>query len=269
MQLVIALSLLIEPGELNQFLHKEQLAPIVLDARSKAQYDAGHIDGAVWVNHDLWNKTFAANQDPKQWSKLIGQLAIDKNKTVVIYDDAMAKDSARIWWILRYWGISDVRLLNGGWHGWNEAKLPVSKVATEPKSIAITLPRPQTARLADKERMLGLVKAKAQIVDARSSKEFCGDTKLAKKGGSIPGAINIEWTEALDPKTQRFKSKEELKEIFKKAGIDLTKQIVTHCQSGGRSSVMAFTLEWMGATDVINYYRGWSEWGNAADTPIR
>ncbi len=267
---LVMLTLLMEPGELNQLLSNPQREGIVrvLDARPKKQYDAGHIDGAVWVNHDLWNKTFTAKQDPKEWAKLIGQLAIPKHATVVIYDDARAKDAARIWWILRYWNTPDVRLLNGGWHGWTEAKLPVSKTASAPRSIAITLQKPLAPRLADKQRMLGLVKDKAQIVDARSAKEFCGDTKLAKKGGSIPGAINLEWTDTLDPKTQRFKTRNELRDLFKKAGIDLNKQVVTHCQSGGRSSVMDFALELAGARDVLNYYRGWSEWGNADDTPI-
>ena len=65
-----------------------------------------------------------------------------------------------------------------------------------------------------------------------------------------------------------FKSAQELQKVFKKADIDLTKPSVAHCQSGGRSSVMVFAMELMGASDVRNYYRSWAEWGNADDTPI-
>ena len=108
----------------------------------------------------------------------------------------------------------------------------------------------------------------AQIVDARSEKEHCGDVKMAKQAGHIPGAIHLEWTDALDKSSQKFKSADQLKSILKEAGIDLTKPVVAHCQSGGRAAVMAFTLELMGANAVSNYYRGWSEWGNSDDTPI-
>ena len=72
----------------------------------------------------------------------------------------------------------------------------------------------------------------------------------------------------MDSQTHRFKRPEELRRIFDKAGVDLGKPIASHCQSGGRASVVAFGLELMGATRVSNYYRGWSEWGNLQDTPI-
>jgi len=110
---------------------------------------------------------------------------------------------------------------------------------------------------------------KVQIIDARSESEFCGDNKLQnQRGGHIPGAVHLEWSDAIHPDTHKFRSAADLVEIFTDAGIDLTKPSVTHCQSGGRASVMAFTLELMGAKEVSNYYRGWSEWGNTEDTPV-
>ena len=98
-----------------------------------------------------------------------------------------------------------------------------------------------------------------QIVDARADNEYAG--------GAIPGALNLEWKNVIDTKTQRFKSAAELEQIFKKAGIDLAKPTVAHCQSGARSSVMVFAMELMGAADARNYYRSWAEWGSATDTP--
>jgi thiosulfate/3-mercaptopyruvate sulfurtransferase len=128
---------------------------------------------------------------------------------------------------------------------------------------------PAEKRLATLEQVKDSLKGHAlQIVDARSEAEFCGDTKTAKRNGSIPGALNLEWKELLDGKTKQFKSAAELDQIFKKAGIDLAKPSVAHCQSGGRSSVMVFTMELMGGAEVRNYYRSWAEWGNAEDTPV-
>src|SRR5262245_30325280 len=85
---------------------------VVLDARSKDKYNKGHVPGAVGLDHELWNKTFYKDQDAKEWAKRIGELGIGNKSKVVIYDDALAKDAARVWWILRYFGHKDARLLN-------------------------------------------------------------------------------------------------------------------------------------------------------------
>ena len=125
-------------------------------------------------------------------------------------------------------------------------------------------------RLATKDQILkSLDGGDLQVVDARSEKDFCGIDKLAnKRAGAIPGAKHLEWTDLLDKETHRFKSPAELKKLFDAAGIKLDRPMATHCQSGGRAAVMAFGLELMGAEDVGNHYRIWSEWGNAEDTPV-
>jgi thiosulfate/3-mercaptopyruvate sulfurtransferase len=242
----------------------------IVDARPAAKYEKGHIPGASWVDHEEWSKAFGKSQDPKEWAKRISAAGIRNTDKIVIYDDVMQKDAARIWWILRYFGHKDARLLNGGIQAWSDAGQPLSKEPFRTTVSMYTIETPDAARLATREDVLKLLKGTSiQIIDARSEKEYCGDDKLKnKKGGAIPGAMNLEWTEALDKKTQRFKSADELTEIFKRAGIDVTRPTVTHCQSGGRAAVMAFTLELMGAKGVANYYRGWSEWGNSEDTPI-
>ncbi len=258
--------LLTEPKALVANLDKYR----ILDVRSKADYEKGHLPNAVWVDHNEWAKTFATQQKLEFWAERIGNLGIRHKTEVVVYDDGSTKDAARIWWILRYCTVSKVSLVNGGWYGLTAANAPVSdkNVTVIPKTFAIA--KPTTGLLADKGTILDILKNKTgtQIIDTRSEKEHCGDTKLAKRGGAIPGAIHLEWTESLDPKTKRFKNASELDKIFKDAGIDLKKKSVTHCQSGGRAAVMAFTMELMGADSVSNYYRSWAEWGNDAETPI-
>jgi thiosulfate/3-mercaptopyruvate sulfurtransferase len=244
---------------------------VVLDARSEAAYAKGHIPGAVRVDHDAWKGAFKNGGDSPGWSRRIGELGIGPQTQVVIYDDALSKDAARIWWILRYWGVDKAALLNGGWHGWQApdrmAEQPVAKPI--PKEFKA---QPRAARLALKAALLKQLKDTQhtpQIVDARSEKEYCGDdTRSARRSGAMPGAKHLEWSDLIDSKSQRFKPAAELKQMFSDAGIDLKKRTVTHCQTGGRSSVMAFGMELMGADDVANYYASWAEWGNAADTPI-
>lgn len=240
----------------------------ILDARPKDQYEAAHIPNTVWVDHDDWSMTFAKDQDATHWQKLIGQLGITPDTRVVLYDDHSTNRAARLWWILRYWGIRDVKLLNGGWKGWAAAHSPTTQEISKVESVEITLTS-HPERLATKAQLLkSLSKHDFQIIDARSDSEYCGEANTAKRNGAIPGAVHKEWTDVIDKKTQRFKSPEDLAKLFKEAGIDLDRSSVTYCQSGGRAAVMAFALELMGVKSVRNYYRSWSEWGNAEDTPV-
>jgi thiosulfate/3-mercaptopyruvate sulfurtransferase len=259
--------LLIEAGDLAKPEVSKQFR--ILDARPFLDYARGHIPGAEGVDAAAWAKKFTAEPANAQvWGKLIGGLGLDPNKhKVVVYADDV-RDAARVWWILRYWGFQDVRLVNGGWPAWVAAKHPVEKdvVVTVPTAVKLTA-HPEV--LATRDDVLeALKKAGTGIVDARSAGEFCGDTKLAKRGGAIPGAKHLEWSDLIDAQTKRFKSAETLAKLFKDAGVSLERPNITYCQSGGRAAVMAFGLELMGAKNVRNYYRSWAEWGNSADTPV-
>jgi thiosulfate/3-mercaptopyruvate sulfurtransferase len=258
--------MLVEVAELSDPAKASQFR--ILDARARDHYAKGHIPGAVWVDQGLWGKKLGNGQDMATWSGLIGALGIGESTKVVVYDEGYPKDAARIWWILRYWGIHDVRLLNGGWAAWEAAS---AKTSTEIPKVKAEQPKLQARpeRLATKQGILEVLKGtKPQIVDARSQREFRGETASAKKNGAIPGAMNTEAVKLLDSSTWRFKDAPELAGLFEEKGIDLQKPTITHCYSGGRSSIMAFALELMGAKDVRNYYSSWHEWGNADDTPV-
>ena len=239
----------------------------ILDARPRAKYQAAHVPGAVWVDQATWSRAFYQGQDPDAWSRRVGDLGIDVGTPVVVYDDGTVKDAARIWWILHYWGFQDVRLLNGGWPAWQAARGELSRevprvAGTRPSLYAVA------GRLATKPQMLEWLRNhQQQVIDSRSEGEYCGVEHTAKCNGAIPGAIHLEWVDVLD-KEHRFKNANALATLFQEAGIQLDRPAVTHCQSGGRAAVLVFALELMGAKDVRNYYRSWSEWGNADDTPI-
>jgi thiosulfate/3-mercaptopyruvate sulfurtransferase len=258
--------LLIEPTQLAQPDVAKHY--VILDARAAAKYKKSHVPNAYWVDHEQWAKAFGTGKDADGWSKRIGGLGIGAKSKVIVYDDNNTKDAARIWWLLRYWGVEDVRLLNGGWVGWQTGKYPTEESERTPVATTFTA-KPRADRLATKEQLLDSLKnGKLQIVDARSEKEFCGTEKLTnKRAGAIPGAKQLEWIDLLDQETQRFKPVADLKKLFEEAGIRLDQPTATHCQSGGRAAVMLFGMELMGAKNVSNY-SSWSEWGNAEDTPI-
>lgn len=240
----------------------------VLDVRYRTKYLARHIAGAVWVDLYAWAKAFTAGQDSSVWEEKIGALGIDLDTPVIIYDDGPGKDAAHLWWILRYWGVKDVRLVNGGWCSWLFEGRPQEDVEPKVAARPITL-RPDPDRLAQKYQMLEVVKNRGeQIIDARSDAEFRGERETARRNGAIPTATNLQWSTCIDSQTWRFKSSEQLAELFRAAGINPARPTITYCQSGDRAAAMAFALELMGAKKVRIYYPGWAEWGNANDTPL-
>lgn len=240
-----------------------------VDARKKEAYEKGHIPGAVWVDLELWGKGFVPPIDAELWSKRLSNAGLGEDNSIVVYGTDI-RDSTRIWTMLKGLGLKDVRVLNGGWIAWVDADKPIQK-ETAPfisKGLEYKFPKEITG-YATKEAVLEALKAKnSQIIDARTNDEYCGTTKLAKKGGHIPGAIHAEWTEWVDVKTGRFHSPEDLKKLITAKGIDLNKPAVSYCQGGGRASVVAFGMELMGGKNIRNYYPSWNEWGNAENTPI-
>jgi thiosulfate/3-mercaptopyruvate sulfurtransferase len=259
--------LLVEPAELAAA--GDNSTWVVLDARAEAAYRQGHVPGARWVDHAQWSKTFAAGQDAADWSQRIGALGLSQDSRVVVYDASQFKDAARIWWILRYWGVNDVRLLNGGWTGWQAGAFPIeqAELAYQPTEFNAVA---AAKRLATQGSLLNsLAPGSLQIVDARSEGEYCGTSALKNaRAGAIPGAKHLEWADLVDAQTHRFKPAAELRQLFAAAGIDPQRPTATYCQSGGRASVMAFALELMGGKQVQNYYRSWAEWGNSPNTPV-
>jgi thiosulfate/3-mercaptopyruvate sulfurtransferase len=260
--------LLIEAEELKK---PEALkAYRVLDVRPAAQYKEGHVPGAVPLDAAAWDKAFTEGQDEKKWAALFAAVGVLPTSKVVVYDDNLSRDAARIWWILRYWGVQEVRLLNGGWKAWRQSSGAVDTKQDFAAPTGLPTLKPEAKRLATKTDLLEELKKgePGQVVDARSAKEFCGDDVRAQRGGAIPGARHLEWSDLLDNRTGKFKPAPELAKVFADGGIDPQKPATTYCQSGGRASVMAFGLELMGGKNVRNYYRSWNEWGNSDDTPI-
>jgi thiosulfate/3-mercaptopyruvate sulfurtransferase len=241
----------------------------ILDARPKEEYVAGHIPGAVRVEAAEWSKDISDHPAAELWGRRLAEVGIEPDKPVVVYA-ADLRDAARLWWILKYVGVKDARLLNGGWTSWEAARLPTETKENKP-TAALAEWKPVRERLATKEDVLKHLQDKsAGILDARTLREFTGQLKVqgVARGGAIPGCVHLEWTELIDPQTKKFKPMFELKQLMADRKIDLDKPAVTYCQSGGRAAVLAFGLELMGGKQVSNYYKSWAEWGNANDTPV-
>jgi thiosulfate/3-mercaptopyruvate sulfurtransferase len=122
-------------------------------------------------------------------------------------------------------------------------------------------------RLATRSDVLGALKVgSARVVDARSAAEYAGSEVRSRRGGHIPGACPLEWTDLVD-KDGRFLDEATLRARLDQSGVKPGTPVITHCQGGGRASVDAFVTERLGFP-TRNYYPGWSDWGNADETPV-
>ena len=162
-----------------------------------------------------WAKAFQDGKDAEGWSARIGKLGIGADSKVVVYDDNSFIEAARVWWILRYWGVDDVRLLNGNWTTWKKTGLTIETGKPKPPSPVAFTAKPRSERLATKGLVLASLKdSSLQIVDARSEAEFCGtDKHKNKRAGAIPGAKHLEWIDLIDKETQRFKTPDQLRAL--------------------------------------------------------
>jgi thiosulfate/3-mercaptopyruvate sulfurtransferase len=257
--------------------HEVRIAEVDYDPT--ANYNLGHVPGAVlfdWKKdiNDPVTRNIFNRQDCED---LLQKAGVSNNTTLVLYGDFNNWFAAFAFWALKYFGFKDVRLMNGGRKKWLEEDRPISKdipqyqrgnfMATEPdKSIRSFLNQVKEA----------LGKENIAMVDVRSPKEFTGEilappeypTEHAQRGGHIPGASNIPWSQAVkDDGT--FKSVEDLKQMYQSKGIVPDKEIIAYCRIGERSSHTWFVLKYLlGYPNVKNYDGSWTEWGNMVDNPI-
>lgn len=261
--------LLWSADELKQRLSDPKL--VLMDMRPPEAYANGHIPGAR--SFDIFGISLVDTRpEPLRaflWiiEHLIQAKGVNSDSTVVAYDDIAGMRSARLFWFLEFFGHEDVHLLNGGFNAWQAAGLPVTRDAAIPKAGNFKM-RQRPELLATADHVLSRLKnSTAVIVDTRSDDEYTGKLVRAKRGGAIPGAVHLEWTNNLNAQGF-FKSAEELKEMYAGRGITPDKEVIPHCQGAYRSAHTYLALRLIGYPNVRNYLGSWGEWGNREELPI-
>jgi len=261
--------LLTTPEELKAKLGRPDLR--VIDTRQAEVYAQGHIPGAI--HFDLFGVSLIDTSPAplKAFMSMIAHLfelrGVNLDSEVVFYEENSGMRAARGLWFLEYFGHPDVKMLDGGFQAWQEAKGPVTRDGTPP--------RPATFKIAERREVLATVddvlrsldRKEVAILDTRSEGEHLGTQVRAARGGSIPRSIHIEWTDNLDP-SGKFKSNEALKAMYDAAGITPDKEVVSYCQGGYRAAHSYIALRLLGFPRVRNYIGSWKEWGDRADLPL-
>ncbi len=269
---------LVDADWVQAHLHDPQVRLIEVDVDTAA-YDQGHIPGAVGFNwqKELQDQIVRAPLDKQHLEQLLGRAGVSNDTTVVLYGDNNNWFAAWAFWILKYYGHKDARLLDGGRVKWLADK---REVTTEVPSYPATTYHASTPNVkirALRDQVLGwLGQENIALIDVRSPGEYSGELLApanlpqegAQRGGHIPGAANIPWATAVQA-DGTFKPVDELRSIYASQGITADKEVVAYCRIGERSSHTWFALYYLlGYPKVRNYDGSWTEWGSLIGVPI-
>jgi thiosulfate/3-mercaptopyruvate sulfurtransferase len=247
---------------------------IVLDARrTQAEYDAGHIPGAIFAPPSLFETNGELKLDSELASEL-GKLGLTRDSKILIYDNTTASlgSGGRLFWILEYLGCTDVTVLNGGWDLWKAQDKPLETkdVVHPPISPAEFIAAINTEKVESvtKEYVRELfVTAPAEgviLIDVRAENEYIGDElNGASRPGHIPGAINLPYTECFNKEDKSIISYMELKKLLAEHNITLDKKLVAYSTIGHRSGFFYFLCRLMGYENVANYTGSIVDWAKA------
>jgi 3-mercaptopyruvate sulfurtransferase SseA len=238
-------------------------------------YHRGHIPGAIHFNTDdlengspRWRLREAA-----ELQQAIGRAGITPDTTVIVYGEKLIA-AARVWWVLKYAGVADVRLLDGGFAAWAEAGYPVEKEVRLPQSVEFSAPvASQLLATTDYVRQR-LHKSNVWLADVRSVAEFTGRISgysYLEAKGRIPSATHLgdgdDGAYLYKQRDGRLKPSAEILAHWQGQGIfaakdggRFEKEVIFYCGGGWRSSVAYFYAWLLGLENIRNYSDGWSGW---------
>jgi thiosulfate/3-mercaptopyruvate sulfurtransferase len=241
-------------------------------------YEKGHIRGAVGWNwfDDLHAKPRREYVDQEGLNALLQKAGVGPNTTVVLYGGNNNWFAAYGYWLLRYLGFDNVKLLNGGRKKW---ELESRELVADAPSLEATdfkiKGKVRDELRALRDQVLEKV-GKTQFVDVRSPEEYRGELmapahlpqEQAQVPGHIPGAANVPWSKAAN-EDGTFKTADDLKDLYEGAGITANKDVIAYCRIGERSAHTWFVLrELLGYKNVENYDGSWTEYGSLVGVPV-
>jgi thiosulfate/3-mercaptopyruvate sulfurtransferase len=250
-----------------------------VDYNPATSYTIGHIHGAVLFDwkQDLNDQNKKDIISKEGCEDLLQRAGVNNDTILVLYGDYKNWFAAFAFWVFKYYGFNDVKLMNGARKKWFEEDRPVSldvpsyprgsfKASEPDNSIRVLIPYVKEI-LSSKDKIL---------IDVRSPEEYSGKilvlpvyaSEQPPRGGHIPGAINIPWDWSVN-EDGTFKSPEELRNIYNSMDVTNNKEVITYCRIGERSAYTWFVLKYLlGYPNVKNYEGSWAEWANTVGSPI-
>lgn len=237
---------------------------VILDARSKADWEAGHIPGAIQFSWDNYTRTDAkgvkySSFPPQELAVTLAGLGIDEKTPLVVYGDADKSWGGEGYdvWLFSWLGHKGpVWLLNGGIQAWRSQNLPLTRgaerVAANKAHYRVDLQSHYIVSTEDVQNSKGSY----ALVDVRSTFEWIK--------GKIPGAIHIPWEDFYTGKDHHPLPAADLKKLLARHGVDITKPVVYYCLGGVRSAYAWTAHQLAGLPEARNYKGSWAAWEKRA-----
>ena len=252
---------------------------VVLDVRwalttantpaGRQEYDAGHVPGAFFVDLDTELAAPAGDggrhplPDPAVVQALLRRAGISEHSRVVAYDAKESYAAARAWWVLRWLGVEDVRVLDGGWAAWRAAGLPVSTEEPADRHGDVVA-RPGQLPTLDAEGAAALARD-GLLLDARALERYAGETEpIDPVAGHVPGAVNSPTSEWVTPEGT---FRRDLAEHWDAVRGGREGEVGVYCGSGVTAAHHVLALAQLGV-DAVLYPGSWSEWIRDPSRPV-
>lgn len=240
----------------------------------RAEYDAAHIPGARFFDIDDLsdNRSDIPHMAPPE-EKFISRMramGVGDGHQVVVYDGAGLFSAARVWWLFRLMGKTDIAVLDGGFAKWQAEGRPVEDMPPIMRDRHMTVRR-QAHMVRDVTQVAAASKlGEAAILDARGPGRFRGEEAEPRAGlrsGHIPGSRNVHYATLLND-DGTMKPVDELRPIFEAAGVTTGRPVITTCGSGVTAAIISLALEQIGHRNHSLYDGSWSEWGMYDDLKV-
>ena len=256
------------------FLHREVAdGPYTVES-GRRSYDEAHIPGAVFADipgalSDPDSPFRFTLPRPDRFSRAMGDLGVGSGTRVVASGQESPMWASRLWWLLRYFGFDEVRVLDGGLPAWRRAGFELSSAqpVVEPVSF---VSRPRRELLASKEDVIRVVGGEpACLLNALTPRAFRGEGTAYGRPGRIPGSVSVPAQDLVDPGTGCFRPRHELALVLGDVlTLDPEVPLIAYCGGGISATVDIFVLSIMGRDGVRLYDGSLTEWSADPQLPL-
>jgi len=272
-------NVLVSTQWINDHLNDKKIRLVEVDYIPATSYVLGHIPGAVLFD---WKRDIIDSRkrdviSKEDLEKSLQRIGVNNDTTIIVYGDFKNWFATFAFWIFKYYGVKDVRLMNGSRKKWLEEDRPISVDIPSYLSGNFKASDPDKSIRAFMNYVKDVIGTQDKIlVDVRTNDEYNGKTlapteyspEYGQIGGHIPGAVNVPWSKMVN-EDGTLKSADELKNLYESVNVTSNKEIITYCGIGERASYTWFVLKYLlGYPNVKTYDGSWLEWGNTMGNPI-